>query len=276
MANPPDRPNRPHGHEYRYRPYLDESGDHVFNALQQARHRFFCLLGCWFRGPEYNAFHNRLQSFKQVHLPHHPDEPPIFHREDILHRRGAFTHLQDPEKAQEFDTALLTLIGEAEFRMVGVVIDKQSLRARYADAAAHPYYLALGFLLQRYCGHLNFLSRVGDVMAESRGRREDLLLMDSYTHIYSRGAWTVRAETFQQALTSKELKVKKKSANIAGLQLADILAHPVRQAILREMGHLAEPAAPFDARLMPVIEQKFNRHLFDGRVEGYGKVFFPK
>jgi hypothetical protein len=113
-------------------------------------------------------------------------------------------------------------------------------------------------------------------MAESRGRREDLLLMDSYTRIYSRGAWTVRAETFQQALTSKELKVEKKSANIAGLQLADILAHPVRQAILREMGHLAEPAAPFDARLMPVIEQKFNRHLFDGRVEGYGKVFFPK
>lgn len=223
-----------------------------------------------------DSFHNRLESFKQTHLPHHPDEPPILHREDILHRRGAFTHLQDPEKAQRVDAALLDLIEDAEFRMVGVVIDKRSLRARYGDAAAHPYHLALGFLLQRYTGYLNFHSRVGDVMAESRGRREDLLLMDSYSRIYSRGVWIVRAETFQQALTSKELKVKKKSANIAGLQLADILAHPVRQAILRDKGQLAEPVAAFDARLMPVVEQKYNRHLFDGRVEGYGKVFYPK
>ncbi|MGA2867087.1 MAG: hypothetical protein ABSF95_21635 [Verrucomicrobiota bacterium] len=45
--------NRPSTFEERYRLYLDESGDHVFNHLEKPSHRFLCLLGCWFRNPEY-------------------------------------------------------------------------------------------------------------------------------------------------------------------------------------------------------------------------------
>ena len=88
--------------------------------------------------------------------------------------------------------------------------------------------------------------------------------------------WSSPATTFQHALTSKQLKVKNKSANIAGLQLADLLGHPVRQAILREEAQVAEPPAPFAARLIPIVETKFNRHLYNGKIEGYGKVLFPK
>jgi hypothetical protein len=58
--------------------------------------------------------------------------------------------------------------------------------------------------------------------------------------------------------------------------LADLLGHLVRQAILREEGGLAEPPAPFAARLVPIVEAKFNRHLYSGKIEGYGKVLFPK
>ena len=36
------------------------------------------------------------------------------------------------------------------------------------------------------------------------------------------------------------------------------------------------PPGPFAERLIPIIEKKYNRQLYDGRVEGYGKVFFPK
>jgi hypothetical protein len=55
-----------------------------------------------------------------------------------------------------------------------------------------------------------------------------------------------------------------------------LLGHPVRQAILCEEHHLAEPLRPFAGRVIPIVEGKFNRHLYDGRVTGYGKVFFPK
>lgn len=112
-------------------------------------------------------------------------------------------------------------------------------------------------------------------MAESRGGREDSLLKDSYTRVYERGIWMNRREFFQQALTSQELKVKPKSANIAGLQLADLLAHPIRQAILLEKERIAGPLAPFAERINAVADAKLNRHLYDGRVWGYGKVWYP-
>lgn len=134
----------------------------------------------------------------------------------------------------------------------------------------------MGFMLQRYCGYLNHVNRTGDVMAESRGGREDRLLIDSYSRVYDQGVWMTTAQTFQLALSSKQLKVKNKSANIAGLQLADLLGHPVRQLIVREAGHPTTSPRPFAARLLPILESKFNHHLYDERVSGYGKVFFPK
>jgi len=85
-----------------------------------------------------------------------------------------------------------------------------------------------------------------------------------------------RAGFFQQALTSKELKLKRKSDNIAGLQLADILAHPVRQSILLDKNCITGRLPSFARRLMELGDRKFNRQLYEERVEGYGKVFFPK
>ncbi len=78
------------------------------------------------------------------------------------------------------------------------------------------------------------------------------------------------------ALTSSELKLKPKSANIAGLQLADMLGHPVKQWALKRVGHAVDDLAPFAQRLMGVIEGKFNRHLYDERLDGYGVVIFPR
>ena len=85
------------------------------------------------------------------------------------------------------------------------------------------------------------------------------------------------ADYFQHALTSLQLKVKPKSANIAGLQLADLLGHPVKQQILREKSLIRrEAVSPFIEKLLHVAETKWNRHLYDGRIEGYGWVLYPK
>jgi hypothetical protein len=275
VTTDPATTGRPHDPENRYRLYIDESGDHVFRKLDDAGHRYLCLLGCWFRGADYRTFHDSLAQFKQKHIPHSPDEPVILHREDIINRRRAFWRLRDSASEAAFDRDLLTLVAQANFKVAAVVIDKKVLQEKY-PAPAHPYHLALGFLLQRFCGFLNHTNRNGDVMAESRGGREDRLLKDSYSRVYERGIWMTRAEFFQRALTSKELKLKPKSANIAGLQLADVLGHPVRQAVLREKHQTTAEPAPFAAKLLEIVDQKLNRHLYDSRVWGYGKVFFPE
>jgi hypothetical protein len=267
---------RPSSPGERYRLYLDESGDHVYRRLQEERHRYLCLSGCWFRGDDYRALHAALEAFKQKHLPHNPDEPIVLHREDIVNRRRAFWRLRDGAAREAFDAELLQLIADADFKVVAVVIDKAAVQANYPSSPAHPYHLAMGFMLQRFCGYLNQANRVGDVMAESRGGREDRLLKDSYARIYDRGMWYRSGDFFRQALATGELKVKPKKANIAGLQLADLLSNPLRKYTLMRMRRSPGPLPPFAGKVMDVAEPKFNRQLHTGQVEGYGYVLFPK
>ncbi|MGQ9666008.1 MAG: hypothetical protein ACUVWB_01725, partial [Anaerolineae bacterium] len=104
-----------------------------------------------------------------------------------------------------------------------MVIDKQAHINRYGNAAHHPYHYCLTVLLERYCGFLNHLHANGDVMGESRGGAEDQQLKAAYQSVYENGTKSHEPTFFQRALTSKELKLKPKSANIAGLQIADLL-----------------------------------------------------
>jgi len=270
-------PSRPSGFEDRYRLYLDESGDHVFRETTETAHRFLCLLGCWFRNPDYIQFHEALEIFKEHHLHHHPDNPVILHREEMINARNAFKILQDEKKRNEFDANLLEIVQSANFRVVAVVIDKAALRAAYGESAAHPYHLGLGFLLQRYAGFLNHINRVGDVMAEARGGVEDLLLAESYTRVYEHGVWGVTtAEHFRAALSSRQIKLSGKKANISGVQLADLLGHPTKMWALKHFGLIDDELAPFAKRLMNIVEDKFNRQMYTNKLEGYGIVLYPK
>ena len=269
-------PARPSKFEDRYRLYLDESGDHVYRETNEIAHRYLCLLGCWFRNPDYLMFHEALEDLKTRHLPHHPDEPVVLHRDDMINARKAFKNLRDAATRERFDAELLQVIQAADFKVVAVVIDKHELRRSYGETASHPYHLGLGFLLQRFAGYLNHINRVGDILGESRGGKEDRLLKESYVRIFERGVWMTRAHAFQSAFTSRELKLKPKGANIAGLQIADLLGHPVKQWVLKHYRHADIEPPPFAQRLLRVVESKFNRHLYDARVEGYGMVLFPR
>ena len=50
----------------------------------------------------------------------------------------------------------------------------------------------------------------------------------------------------------------------------------MKQWVLSQFGDQAEELAPFARRLIDVVEGKFNRHLYDGRLVGYGAVLFPR
>jgi hypothetical protein len=88
-----------------------------------------------------------------------------------------------------------------------------------------------------------------------------------------------RASLYLQALTTHELKVKPKSLNIAGLQLADLLAHPAKQQALMDWGLTAIPPkwpGSFGEKIASTLAPKFNKELWKGTVEGYGRILFPK
>lgn len=269
-------PSRPKGFEDRYRLYIDESGDHVYRDTGQIAHRFLCLLGCWFKNTDYLQFHETLEELKKKHFNQHPDDPVILHREDIINRRGVFKVLQNEQRRKYFDNDLLTTIQNADFRVVAVVIDKALLHQFYGDTAAHPYHLGLGFLLQRFAGYLNHINRIGDVLAEARGGKEDHLLEESYTRVYEHGIWSfTSSEFFMSALSSRELKFREKKANISGLQLADLLGHPTKMWVLKRYELIDDVPTDFAFKLMKIVETKFNKQLYTNILDGYGFVVYP-
>ena len=76
----------------------------------------------------------------------------------------------------------------------------------------------------------------------------------------------------QKTLTSKELKIKPKAFNVAGLQVADILAHPVTRDVLLDRGRVDSLGGAFADRIIKVAKAKYNHQRYDGRVRGYGRI----
>lgn len=258
----------------RYRLYIDESGDHTYYRLIDLAKRYLGLTGIFIESEYYRStFQPELERLKQKHFPHNPDEPLILHRGDIINRRGPFWRLRDPEREQAFNEDLLQFFKEQDYRIITVVIDKKTHIERYGEAAYHPYHFCLTALLERYCGFLNLYNAQGDVMAESRGGTEDLKLKRAYQELYREGTWYRGPEFFQQALTSSEIKVKPKSANIAGLQLSDLLVYSIKQDILIEERRINDPGDNFGKQICQCIQVKYNKHVYEGRIRGYGKIF---
>jgi hypothetical protein len=258
----------------RYRLYIDESGDHTFHEIQEESRRYLGLIGCIIEGGKYRTdFFPELEKLKQKHFPHNPDEPVILHRSDIINRRGPFWRLREPENEKAFNRDLLYFFENQEYTVIAAVIDKKTHIERYQEAAFHPYHYCLAALLERYCGWLHFYNSEGDVMAESRGGTEDRQLKAAYKRTYYDGTQFRGFPFFQSVLTSKEIKLKSKKFNIAGLQISDLLAYPVKQEILVEKKKILAIKDNFGQEICNVINKKYNRHFYNGRIDGYGKVF---
>lgn len=258
----------------RYRLYIDESGDHTYIDLENTARRYLCLLGLFTEVEVYRtSFHPALEELKQTHFPHNPDEPLILHRKELVNRRGALGRLKNPESEQDFNTDLLKFLADQDYKLIGVVIDKKIHIERYGKAAYHPYHSCMAALLERYCGSLNFYNAQGDVLAESRGGTEDAKLKEAYHTLYKTGTYYRSKQFFQRSLTSHEIKLRPKSANVAGLQVADLLAYPIKQEILLDEKRIADPGDVFSKKICKVIASKYNQQVYQGRAHGYGKVF---
>lgn len=258
----------------RYRLYIDESGDHTYSSEDKPEKRYLGLTGVIVESEYYRTtMHSNFEDLKQKHFPHSPDEPVILHRKELIGKGGSFWRLRDTNNEESFNNDFLVHLRISDYTLITVVIDKRAHVQRYEKVAFHPYHYCMVAMLERYCGYLNFYNAKGDVLAESRGGKEDFQLKEAYQRVYESGTQFRRPDFFQKTLSSKEIKLKPKSANIAGLQLADLLAHPCKNQVLLEQKKIDKWEEVFGSSICECIESKYNCHVFDDRIYGYGKVF---
>jgi hypothetical protein len=261
----------------RYRLYLDESGDHTTTHAVDIGKRYLGLVGvCFLQDaegfPRNSPYRGFAESFDEFRRSLFGEDPPVFHREEIVKKCGEFSILQDPNICAQFDSGLLEVFRAASCKIFAIVLDKHEHSNATHRTLKHPSHYCLHAMLERYCGFLNFIGGRGDVMAESRGKVEDMALKEMYEYIYNNGTRYHQPSIFQRALTSQQIKIKPKSAGIHGLQLADVLAHPLTRDVLVSYKRLPHHGGHYCQQLSEIAIQKYNKHAYGDRIRGYGRV----
>ena len=221
-----------------------------------------------------NHLISEIENIKREIFEHDPDSPIIFHRKELSNRGWPFIALRDPKTELRFNEKMLSLLAGLEYRVFTAVIDKQAHLNLYNVWHKNPYHYCLEVLLERYVLVLRDINSTGDVMAEARGRKFDMQLEKNYTRLYENGNNHISGAIFQKHLTSRNLKMRRKDCNIAGLQFADLIAHPsARYARSIYAGGVAP--INFPGKIIEIlIENKYHR--FRGKINGSGIKWLPQ
>ncbi len=262
----------------KYRMYIDESGTHNYTTSDEIGERYLGLTGVIIDEETNKSILHPLMYELRGLLSDDPDQIPILHRNDIVRQEKHFIKLRDPKIKEKFEAKLETLFKDLNYTLCTVVLDKKEHFSKYEGSAKHPYHYCLELLLERYEMFLRDKG-VGDVMAETRGKQEDLQLKFAYNSFYYTGTFYCKPDKVQKVFTSKQIKLENKKARIDGLSLADLLAHPSKMDVLHENKKI-EKVDDFGKRIISLIQDKYFKvsksNLGKKVIEGYGKKFVPK
>lgn len=259
----------------KYRMYVDEVGNSDLRASENPNHRYLSLTGVVME-LDYVDQHvfPELESIKKRYFGSHADDPVVLHRKELVNKKPPFAALRDPEVAANFDSDLLRFLEETDYVVFTVVIDKLEHNQKYGTWKYDPYHYCLLILVERFVLWLRRNDAVGDVLAESRGGKEDRRLKASFERVYESGSQFLGRQEFHARLTSRQLKVKGKANKIAGLQIADVIAHPSYRATQARKENL-DLAPNFGGRIAEMLERlKYDRDR-KGEIYGWGRKWLP-
>jgi hypothetical protein len=255
-----------------YTLFIDEAGDHRIQRCHEYRKRFLSLTGILVsRQYSRDVLIPELAQLKEKYIG---DSDISLHRSDIIGARNGFEPLEVAAVRNAFDADLLDSLTKWDFKMWSVCIDKHAHVEKYQAWVYPPYHYCLALLLERTALYLNRFGHSADVVVEARFKSADRQLQDQYNRLYRTGTDYVGVASFQKAFTNSQLKMKPKTSNYAGLQLADIVAYPSKQEIIIEHGMTFDSGdpvtlAPFSTKICGLIGNKYDQ--WNGNI--YGKKF---
>lgn len=242
--------------------YVDESGDHSLASID-AGYPVFVLALCIFHKRHYSE--KIIPAIEKLKFNYFGHDSVVLHETDIRKQRGDFAFLSHLPRREEFLAWLSDIMVKSNFILIACVVDKNRL-SRLDGEISNPYHIALDVCLQRL--H-DFLAEKGQqnllthVIVECRGKKEDRELELEFRRICDGEDSQGRALPFNVVFADKK-------TNLAGLQLADLVARPVGINYMRP----AQPNQAFD-----VLRQKFfcdgGRSKVGIGFENVGLVIYP-
>lgn len=237
--------------------YLDESGDHSLTRIDP-QFPVFTLAGCAFDDAEGRRAAEKLAAFKRAFFG---NVEVILHTADITRNRSGFEHLMDLTVRMHFYESLNRLIRELDFVVMAVAIRKYEHLQRMREQV-NPYHLSLEIILERFYYLLRECGVQGHIVAESRNPEFDADLRQEFDRLMDNKKSYVRGAQLRSRIEGLEFREKRE--NLAGLQIADLIATPISRFVIGKRTH--EDFA--------VIEEKFRRSAA-GDYRGYGLKILP-
>jgi hypothetical protein len=162
---------RPEGEQSNFIVYVDESGDHGMQTVDQ-NYPIFVLAFCVFYKRHYSEkVVPAIEKFKFNRFGH---DIVILHERDIRKEITPFKFGNQSEKSN-FIEQLGYIIEKSNFILISCVVRKDALNERQA-VSDNPYHLALAFCLETLHDFLSEKSQDDKktfVVFESRGKKED-------------------------------------------------------------------------------------------------------
>lgn len=260
----------------RFRLFFDETGNGDLHAAEKSpNERYLSLTGVVIRQDHHDRYvTRRLNALKQDIFGVGPSEKLVLHRRDIMRGEGRFSVLRNSKLRSEFDARLLAIVSECLVTAFTISIDKAAHKQKYVVWQYSPYHYVLECLAERFVRWLERHDAVGDIVGEARNPTHDKRLRQAYKTLHLRGNTFVSSGQFQSRLTSGSLRLLPKDADVAGLQIADLLAHPAHRSFKFEQIGETEPE-DFGSLLAAVLRRKTYDRNGEGRIQGIGRKWLP-
>ena len=216
----------------KYRIYVDEIGTtHISKKdTEKFENRYLGLCGVIISESEQEKLRKAFLDLKNILQADKDLISKIYiHRKDILDKKGYFSILKDKNIEMDFNNKLLDIIIEIDFTIIFCAIDKIDHNKKYKDPV-HPYLYMFDLLLEKYIYFLENNNGKGDIMFESRGKKENLLLEANLLKTLKSGHFIpnrwMDVNKIKDVITSKNIKFVEKVDSVSGVELADLLAIP--------------------------------------------------
>jgi hypothetical protein len=213
----------------RFIAFFDECGDHSLSKIDKD---FPLFLLCTVIVEREAYAHQVIPAMAAFKLRYFAHEGINLHSREIRKADGPFSILQNETVRKSFLPELSALIATLPFTLFITAIHKQAYAQRYGNGAKNPYDVALEYSFERV---LHFMEEHKEsqlpVIAEARGQQEDDALRASFHRLMTQGTDYNKAERFQKLVCP--ISFRRKQDNIAGIQVADLCAHPTARHLLK-------------------------------------------
>jgi hypothetical protein len=260
-----------------FRLFIDEVGNgDLIGAATDPNIRYLSLTGILTRADLHqNVIQPGIDRLKERLFGHTPAIPVVLHRRELVRKEGVFEVLRDPTIENDFNTNILEMFFNFPYLAITIQIDKKAHLETYSTWRFDPYHYCMRCMIERYVMYLNGHRFKGDVIIEARFKEADKKLKASFEKIYKEGTENLPARTMQSYLLSKDIIMKPKIANIAGLQIADLIAHPSARHMRYARDGIPCPK-DFGGKVADILlQRRYRRHPSTGRIDGFGTKWLP-